>query len=544
MIVFVSDLFGDQYDKGGAELTTQAIIRSSLFPCGFTRLNSFNPNLLSIMKEYKHAFWVFGNFSLVSAECLMYTMKNLNYSVLEYDYKYCRFRSPGKHKSEEGECDCSTHPTAKLISMFLYNADITWWMSHKQLEIYQSEYPFLRNDNNKVLSSVFADKTLDYIESLDTSNKEDTWLILNSKSWVKGVEDAVEYAVENNLNYELVWGLEHFDLLEKLAKSKGIIFFPRADDTCPRMTIEAKLLDCEMVLNDHVQHKDEDWFANKHSTMKYLRKSARRFWNEIEKTAQQATNIPECETVENLNPPKFKFIIPFYNCEEWISKTIESLKRQKYENFDCVLIDDMSIDKSVEVIKHSIVGDARFSLIENNDKKYALANIAMGIEQTNCDDDDVIILLDGDDWLASTRTLTKLCNVYVGDTLMTYGSYVLSPEGLRGPEPSQYPDKVIKDNSYREDQWRASHLRTFKHKLWRQIKHEDLKDASGNYYEMTYDQAIMLPLLEMAQERAKFIPEVLYVYNKENPLNVDKIKAKKQFELAQEIRGKQPYERI
>ena len=103
---------------------------------------------------------------------------------------------------------------------------------------------------------------------------------------------------------------------------------------------------------------------------------------------------------------------------------------------------------------------------------------------------------------------------------------------------------MIKDNSYREDQWRASHLRTFKHKLWRQIKHEDLKDASGNYYEMTYDQAIMLPLLEMAQERAKFIPEVLYVYNKENPLNVDKIKAKKQFELAQEIRGKQPYERI
>ena len=196
------------------------------------------------------------------------------------------------------------------------------------------------------------------------------------------------------------------------------------------------------------------------------------------------------------------------------------------------------------MIKHSIVGDARFSLIENNDKKYALANIAMGIEQTNCDDDDVIILLDGDDWLASTRTLTKLCNVYVDDTLMTYGSYVLSPEGLRGPEPSQYPDKVIKDNSYREDQWRASHLRTFKHKLWRQIKHEDLKDASGNYYEMTYDQAIMLPLLEMAQERAKFIPEVLYVYNKENPLNVDKIKAKKQFELAQEIRGKQPYERI
>ena len=544
MIIFVSDLFGDQYSKGGAELTTQAIIKGSLFPCGFTRLNSFNPDLLSIMKEYKRAHWVFGNFSLVSGECLMYAIKNLNYSVLEYDYKYCRFRSPGKHESEEGACDCSTHPMAKLISMFLYNAKLTWWMSYKQLQKYQETFPFLKNDRNKVLSSVFADNTLDYIESLDTSKKEDVWLILDSKSWVKGVEDAVQYAKENNLNYELVWGLDHFELLEKLAKSRGIIFFPRAADTCPRMTIEAKLLDCEMILNDHVQHKEEAWFTDKQSVMAYLRKSNRRFWSEMEKVAQQPTNIPTSEEVQNLNPPKFKFIIPFYNCEKWISKTIESLKRQRYENFDCILIDDMSTDSSVDVVKRNIEGDARFSLLQNDDKKYALANIVHGIEKSNCDDDDVIVLLDGDDWLASTRTLTKICDVYTGDTLMTYGSYVISPEGLRGPEPSQYPERVIKNNSYRKDQWRASHLRTFKYKLWKHVKHEDLKDTSGNYYEMTYDQAVMLPMLEMAQERAKFIPEVLYVYNKQNPLNVDKIKAKKQFELAQKIRGKQSYERI
>ena len=73
---------------------------------------------------------------------------------------------------------------------------------------------------------------------------------------------------------------------------------------------------------------------------------------------------------------------------------------------------------------------------------------------------------------------------------------------------------------------------------------KDLKDENGEYYKMTYDQAIMLPLLEMASERAKFIPEILHVYNKDNPLNVDKIKAQKQVALAQEIRNKKPYTRV
>ena len=66
---------------------------------------------------------------------------------------------------------------------------------------------------------------LRYIQSLDVSQKDDKYLILNSSSWIKGVEEAVEYANNNNLNYELVWGLEHKDLLKKVAKSKGIIFF-------------------------------------------------------------------------------------------------------------------------------------------------------------------------------------------------------------------------------------------------------------------------------------------------------------------------------
>ena len=67
MIIFVSDAFSEQY-SGGAELTTDAIIDSSLFPVNKILSQHVDLNLL---QEHKNSFWIFGNFSGVSAECLL-----------------------------------------------------------------------------------------------------------------------------------------------------------------------------------------------------------------------------------------------------------------------------------------------------------------------------------------------------------------------------------------------------------------------------------------------------------------------------------------
>ena len=531
-------MFAYQY-KGGAELTTEAIIEKSFFPCNKVLSNSLTP---TAMEQYKEAFWIFGNFSSLTEDCLIFAAKNLNYSVLEYDYKYCELRSPGKHIVASGQCDCATSRKGKIVSVFLYNAKTTWWMSHNQLKHYQEIFPFLHKNNNRVLSSIFSEETLDLIQSLDTTQKDDKWLILNSPSWIKGAEEAVEYAEKNNLKYELVWEIDHHQLLKKLATSQGVIFFPRARDTCPRMIIEAKLLDCQLILNDNVQHKNEEWFADKELALNYLKQRPRVFWNEIEKVGAASLNLPTLRPLQS--DIFFKIVIPFFNCDQWIKKCIRSIKNQQHKNFECFLIDDVSRDNSAAIVKKEIANDPRFKLIQNKDKKYALANIVTTIKTTECYDENVIILLDGDDWLASSLTLTKLCEHYQDDCLMTYGSYVFNPGGTRGPEPSQYSSEVIKTNSFRKDQWRASHLRTFKYKLWKRLNIGDLQDSHGMFYEMTYDQAIMLPLLEMAAERSHFIPEILYVYNKENPLNVDKIKASQQITVAQEIRSKPAYQRI
>ena len=48
--------------------------------------------------------------------------------------------------------------------------------------------------------------------------------------------------------------------------------------------------------------------------------------------------------------------------------------------------------------------------------------------------------------------------------------------------------------------------------MWKNLNYDDLKDANGNFYEMTYDQAIMLPLMHSTQNWY-FLNEKLYHYH-------------------------------
>lgn len=241
----------------------------------------------------------------------------------------------------------------------------------------------------------------------------------------------------------------------------------------------------------------------------------------------------------------FKIIVPFYNVEEWIKVCIRSIKLQNYQSFQCILVDDLSTDKSAEIVEQEIAGDYRFVLVRNTEKAYALKNIYDAINLSNPYKEDIIVTLDGDDWLANKNVLNKLNNMYIQDDCwLTYGSYAEYPGAVRGKFAKQIPSHVIQDNLYRNSEWCSSHLRTFKYHLWSKIKKEDLLDSSGNFYRMAWDLAFMFPMLEMAGERSRYVKDILYVYNLGNPLNDHKVDARLQQNLEAEIRGKEKYNRI
>tara|TARA_R110000737_G_scaffold215677_1_gene232220 strand:- start:688 stop:2616 length:1929 start_codon:yes stop_codon:yes gene_type:complete len=282
-VVFVSDNFVEDY-VGGAELTSEALIQSS--PFLVFKLRSKEVTVKNLEQGHDK-FWVFGNFSQMDYKLIPTIVANMKYSIVEYDYKFCRYRSPEKHlEIEKTECDCQDHVHGKLVSALYQGAKSLWWMSETQMDLYHKRFPFLADRPNVVLSSVFDEDfflNMKVLRSKYENNRSEKWIVIGSNSWVKGVSDAEDYCKENNLEYELVWGIPYQECLDKLASSKGLVFLPKGGDTCPRLVIEAKLLGCELVLNENVQHKNELWFNtdNLEDTESYLYAARDRFWNAL-----------------------------------------------------------------------------------------------------------------------------------------------------------------------------------------------------------------------------------------------------------------------
>ena len=59
---------------------------------------------------------------------------------------------------------------------------------------------------------------------------------------------------------------------------------------------------------------------------------------------------------------KISIIVPVYNVEKYIGGCIESILSQSYSNWELLLLDDESSDKSVEICKKYAEKDERIKV--------------------------------------------------------------------------------------------------------------------------------------------------------------------------------------
>jgi len=238
-----------------------------------------------------------------------------------------------------------------------------------------------------------------------------------------------------------------------------------------------------------------------------------------------------------------KIISCFWNASEYITKCLNSVKNQTHTDFKMYLVDDMSTDNTLDIIKNEINGDERFVLIKNENKKGKLKNIDdLLLDEELFDDEDIIVELDGDDWFFNNQVLDKIYKRYSNNKnlWLTNGSFVYSNGQIGFSSKVNY-------RTIRKDVFRFSHLRTWKVHLWRNILEESLLDSSGNYFMSAPDVAYTMPMCEMAGDKHyEYIPDIMYVYNAESPYNEHKPDSfdggvNSQLRNASEIRNKKPY---
>lgn len=238
---------------------------------------------------------------------------------------------------------------------------------------------------------------------------------------------------------------------------------------------------------------------------------------------------------------EFVIIVASYQNAQYYIKNMSSLFSQNYAKYRIIYIDDCSPDGTADLVEQyakQCGQEHRVTLIRNTSRQRAMANIYEAVHQ--CKDDEVIVLVNGDDWLAHDHVLAKLNTVYnESDVWLTYGSYSPYPEGIHN-HCKQIPSSIIDNNSYRQAPWVSSHLKTFYAWLFKNIDRQDFLCAQ-HFAPMTHDLAIMFPLLELSGGRSAYIDEILYIYNTGNPLNDHKVNVGLQRHLEQIFRSKKKY---
>lgn len=235
-------------------------------------------------------------------------------------------------------------------------------------------------------------------------------------------------------------------------------------------------------------------------------------------------------------------VIPSYNNARWYRPNLEQVFAQNYANYVVIYIDDCSSDNTYELVASYIkeAGQShRVILMQNAQRKGALYNLYHAIHA--CSDRAIIVTLDGDDWLKGTEVLQLINRAYDDPKVwLTYGQYEEFPRGSLGI-CHPMPESVIQTRSYRTQKWFTSHLRTFYAGLFKKVKQEDLM-LDGEFFSVTWDQAFLFPMLEMADGHIKFIDQVIYMYNQANPLNDFKQKLCHQLYCERVIRARPRYE--
>ena len=213
---------------------------------------------------------------------------------------------------------------------------------------------------------------------------------------------------------------------------------------------------------------------------------------------------------------KIHVVSPGRNPSKAILNCVESVQRQTLQPESHTLIDDISDDDTPAILaKISEKNISNVKIVQNTKRQYRLRNIYD--HSINKDPEDIICIVDTDDWLAVKNALVKIKETYETNVKLeyVYSNFRMSHDttpGLSRAIPSNDWDPY-------KEKWITSHMCTFKVKALKAIPIANFLDWNGNWCRMGTDHALAMPLLHTLRTRdgdysaVKHISDILYVYH-------------------------------
>ncbi|MDK0618353.1 glycosyltransferase family 2 protein [Clostridium perfringens] len=148
---------------------------------------------------------------------------------------------------------------------------------------------------------------------------------------------------------------------------------------------------------------------------------------------------------------KISVIVPLYNAEKYLDKCITSILNQTFKNFELILLNDGSRDKSLEICNKYAKKDSRITVINKENEGSIIAR-RRGLEISKSQ---YITFIDSDDWIKA-NTLEILVNEinYSAPDVIVFNMYkVLDSLGIvkRENDNSYFIKKYYKGDEIREE---------------------------------------------------------------------------------------------
>jgi len=227
----------------------------------------------------------------------------------------------------------------------------------------------------------------------------------------------------------------------------------------------------------------------------------------LEKTKTTPRFLPTSYPMKNHS---FTVVMIGRNNGAWLEKALRSVFSQNYENFRMIYVDNGSSDGSFELARDLIYDMKNLiptEVIQNQNPIGILENLTRAIQ--TCSDQEIIVFVDGNDWLAHEWVLQKLNQYYANPNLwLTCGQFRTYPQFNLGEISLDL--RQIKELRYHP--FESFQLQTFYASLFKKIRQSDLMEFE-EYRDASFSGAFMIPMMEMAQDHFEYIPHVLYVKN-------------------------------
>ena len=205
-----------------------------------------------------------------------------------------------------------------------------------------------------------------------------------------------------------------------------------------------------------------------------------------------------------------------YNSNIYAKHCIESVRAQTVKVAEHFYIDDGSTDQTRDVLAHYIDNSKDYenlSIVFTDDRQYKLKNLYDFVWKLNADD--IVCVLDGDDWLASKDVIEKVVKEYEDPNVeYVYTNWKYShdnSEGISKAIPNSEWDPYA-------ESWITSAMSSFKVSAFKSIAEANFHRWDGKWFTMACDQAYVLPILWHLRQRdgdykaVRFVDEPLYIY--------------------------------